>query len=186
MWRLTRTLPLPSTTLRHCIRHEHGHGQKPPGTMQPLTKMWHTMRGLYKVHRANQDLKVKVAAQMEAAKKAKEKYEFAQERVTRALTDGFSEKVEYLMEGERKKNDVRSALLEQQLSKVTINKQALEASVKGKLLDKWETVLSNGGAAALTQAAKGAGAAGAAGAAGGGGGDKGSGSGSRTGVGGKR
>ena len=138
-----------------------------PGNKPPLTKMYETLRGLWKLHNAGPDLQAKLKAREEASRKMREKYEFAQENVTKALTGNFMDKVEAVQMQEKKKQEVVKKLMMEKLSKVELNPAQIQAKVQGNMLDKWEGLLSKGGAGPLTKGG-GGGAGGGSGAGGGG------------------
>ena len=117
-----------------------------PPNEEPLTKLWRTLRGLWRLRSATPELRAKLAARQDELDRVQAAKKDAGERAVRALTENFEEHVSAMVKQEELKNEMRRKLIEEKLSKLEIDQVKLKTNVTGKMLDKWETVLSAGAA----------------------------------------
>merc|ERR1719310_2724181 len=87
------TMALPAAAPALGVAHRQmssDSGQKPPGdAKEPLTKLWHTLRGLWKLNNAGPDLSAKLVARQEASRMYAERQQAAQDAITRRITEKF-------------------------------------------------------------------------------------------------
>ena len=117
-----------------------------PKDMQPLTKLFYTLRNAWKLHKSTDS---SLAARLEARKKATEelqaKHKFAADRATKLIAEKVGGSMNYMMHTEMEKLEAKRKLIEEKLAHVKLDPHKIEQRVTKDLLEKWETALSGGG-----------------------------------------
>ena len=153
-----------------CVRRQLSSkgGPKSGDESQPLTKLWHTLRGLWKLRSATPNLAAKLEARKQQLAQEHERHKFATDKLVKTLTDKFGNHVDGMMEKEHERNAMRKKIIMEKLNAVQLDPAKIQERVTGSMLDKWDAVLSQGGAAAAAKAAAPPGGSGKGGSGGGG------------------
>ena len=146
----------------------------PEPQQEPLSKLFTTLRGLWKLQTAGPELRKQMEARLAASKQVDDGLKLKAEAAVKQVSEHFEGAVSGLREQEEAKNAMRKRMIEEKLSKVQLDPHKIQKRVTNNMLDKWESVLSassgggsggggggggGGGAAAPQQKSGGGGAA---------------------------